>query len=139
MSLVLLGCADQLIFYFYVVKYNSLDPLCSTIFHCAMFRCSFCVVLILLLLYIVGRARISYFWNGFRVMISNFKRLPSKWPSTEILYLLRCLVVWFRSIGFQVGLLNFFWDVLVPRWSISKQISFSIYPLLEGEICKLTL
>ena len=36
MSLVLLGCADQLIFYFYVVKYNSLDPLCSTIFHCAM-------------------------------------------------------------------------------------------------------
>ena len=34
MSLVLLGCADQLIFYFYVVKYNSLDPLCSTIFHC---------------------------------------------------------------------------------------------------------
>ena len=36
MSLVLLGCADQLIFYFYVVKYNSLDPLCSTIFHCAI-------------------------------------------------------------------------------------------------------
>ena len=36
MSLVLLGCADQLIFYFYVVKYNSLDPLCSTIFHCAL-------------------------------------------------------------------------------------------------------
>ena len=35
MSLVLLGCADQLIFYFYVVKYNSLDPLCCTIFHCA--------------------------------------------------------------------------------------------------------